>query len=148
MGLPALADDRALARWLRVSIETTDDLQRAQDYLRTASTLVRSRAGETWVDAEGNLEAVPDGISQVVVMVAARLWRNPTSDRAGATGPFSTTFGAGFELTEAEAAMVDDAMGSTSFGGIGTLSTTRGATETGLVTADPVDWDDLGTPSW
>lgn len=124
MALPALASVSALATWLHATIDDED--ARAQAVLATASTLVRSRAGKNWVDAEGALESdIPDGIGQVVVLVAARLWLNPTSATQTTTGPFAASWSSGFELTDAEAAMVDDAIGATKIRGLGVISTTR-----------------------
>ncbi len=136
MGLPALATPAALAAWLGVTI--TDD-DRAQAVLRAASTLVRARAGENWVDAAGYLAAdIPDGIPQVVVAVAARVWVNPTGASSSTTGPFSSAWPVGFALTDDEAAMVDAAMGATRVRGLGTISTTRGPVETTDVWVDVV----------
>lgn len=133
MGLPALATPAALAAWLGAPV----DEARAQAVLSAASTLVRARAGENWVDAAGQLEAgIPDGIPQVVVLVAARAWANPTGTSSTAAAPFSAAWPVGFALTEAEAEMVDAAMGSTPVRGLGTISTTRGPLETGDVWVD------------
>lgn len=130
MGLPALATPAALAAWLGAPVDDA----RAQAVLSAASTLVRARAGENWVDAAGQLEAgIPDGIAQVVVLVAARAWANPTGASSSGASPFSAAWPVGFALTEAEADMVDAAMETTSFRGIGTLPTTRGDLETAPV---------------
>lgn len=137
MALPALATVAELANWLGQTI--ADDDARAQAVLAAASTLVRGRAHENWVDAEGDLETeIPDGIGQVVVMVAARIWGNPTSASDLTTGPFKAAWTHGFELTDAEADMVDAAIGATTHGGIGVLQTTRGDLETSpvLICAD------------
>lgn len=151
MGLPALAPVTDLAVWMGVAITEGTDVDRARALLSAASTLVRSRAGKLWVDAEGNAEDdVPDQIAHVVVSVAARLWANPTGAATSGAGPFSSTWAKPvFALTEAEADMVDAAMGTATFRGIGTLSTTRGDLETRAVTSDCWDGSDLPCePIW
>ncbi len=137
MGLPALAPVTDLAAWMGISITGETDTERARALLAAASTLVRTRAGENWVDAEGRLESgIPDGIPQVVVAVAARLWANPTGASSSGAGPFTTAWPVGFALTDAEADMVDAAMGTSTFRGIGTISTTRGPIDTRSVLPD------------
>lgn len=133
MGLPALASPSDLVAWLGAPV----DDERAQAVLAAASTLVRARAGENWVDENGYLkDSIPDGIPTVVVTVAARLWANPTGTTSSATGPFSASWQVGFQLSDAEADMVDAAMGATTFRGIGTIATTRGAMDTASVIGD------------
>ena len=146
MGLPALATPAALAAWLGAPV----DEARAQAVLSAASTLVRARAGENWVDAAGQLEAgLPDGIPQVVVLVAARAWANPTGASSSGASPFSAAWPVGFALTEAEADMVDAATGTdSSFRGIGTLSTTRGDLETAPVLAEWLPDGIESEPQW
>lgn len=133
MALPALATPSDLATWLGQTIASDDP--RALAVLATSSTLVRARAGTNWVTAGGDLETdIPDGIGQVVVMVSARIWLNPSGASKSGTGPFSAEWLNGFELITAEAEMVDAAMGTATFGGVGVLQTTRGEIETTPIT--------------
>lgn len=124
MALPALAPVSDLATWLQLGIESDD--ARAQACLATASTLVRARAGENYVDAEGNLvEGIPDGIVQATVMAAARMWENPTSKSDTSSGPFSSGWRGGLELNDAEKRLVDATGTPAAFGGLFTIPTTR-----------------------
>jgi hypothetical protein len=108
----SVASVHDLAAWLG---EDIDNEARAEAILAAASTLVRSRTGRAWVDADGEqLEDVTDNdfelVKTVVVQVAARVWLNPRGLTQETTGPFSTTLAAwaslGLSLTEDEAAML------------------------------------------
>src|SRR5688500_9746486 len=106
------------------SIATLDDLEpwltidnedRAEAILAAASTLIRSKTGQAWVDAAGvQLEDVDDddfaAVKTVVVQVALRVYQNPLGVTQQATGPFSRSVAAwaalGLSLTEDEAAML------------------------------------------
>lgn len=110
MASVASIDD--LAAWLGTDIDNED---RADAILAAASTLVRSKTGRAWVDADGvQLEDVDDDdfelVKTVVVQVAARVWLNPRGFTSETTGPFSYSVaewaGLGLSLTEAEADML------------------------------------------
>lgn len=108
------------------SIATVDDLElwlgedvsnpvRADAILAAASTLVRTRTGRSWVDADGEpLSDVTaedfDAVKTVVVQVAARVWLNPQGRTQQSAGPFSESIAAwaslGLSLTEAEIGML------------------------------------------
>jgi hypothetical protein len=127
----ATLDD--LEPWL-----TIDNEEKAEAILAAASTLVRSRTGQAWVDADGaQLETVNDddfeAVKTVVVQVALRVYQNPLGITQQATGPFSRSVAAwaalGLSLTEDEAAMLpvnEDSVRPA----LWTLATTR--TEDGL----------------
>jgi hypothetical protein len=74
---PSLASVADLAAWVGESIEDEDP--RATAFLHAASTLVRSFAGRTGVDDWPTLADVPDDAHTVTLLVAARLWANPSS---------------------------------------------------------------------
>lgn len=117
-----LATVTALENWL--GDDLSDSFDRAFAMLDHASALVRIAAGETWSSG-----AVPDGIPQLVVRVAARMWPNPNGLRSSTTGPFSGTF-AENELTPAEKSEVWAIVHPGERRGLGTISTTRGPLET------------------
>lgn len=106
----ASVDD--LSDWMGVDVS---NLARAEAILSAASTLVRTRTGRAWVDADGELE---DGVTAlemervktVVVMVAERVWSNPRGITQQATGPFSQSVAAwsafGLALTDPEKEML------------------------------------------
>lgn len=117
---------------------TIDNEERAEAILAAASTLVRSRTGQAWVDVDGvQLEVVEDddfeAVKTVVVQVALRVYQNPQGITQQATGPFSRSVAAwaalGLSLTEDEMAMLPVSPGSIR-PALWTLATTR--TEDGL----------------
>lgn len=84
---------------------------RAARALARASTLVRSVAGQTWVDENGDLvENVPDSAFEVTLAAAARAWRNPSGFVQDTAGPFTVRWSEraadGVYLTEAEETML------------------------------------------
>lgn len=106
----ASVDD--LNAWLEVDV---DNDERAEAILAAAYTLVRSKTGRAWVDADGvQLEDVTaddfELVKTVVVQVAARVWLNPQGVTQETTGPFSKSVAAwaslGLSLTEDELAML------------------------------------------
>ena len=129
------------------SIATLDDLdpwvtvtndERAEAILAAASTLVRSKTGQAWVDADGvQLEDVDDddfeAVKTVVVQVAARVYQNPLGITQQATGPFSRSVAAwaalGLSLTDDERAMLPSTIDGLR-PALWTLATTR--TDNGL----------------
>jgi hypothetical protein len=127
--LPALAEIDDLADWLgNPMVADTDHEARAAAVLRAASASVRRAAGETWVDENGDLDAVPEHVWSLTLQIAARMWANPTGARQQATGPFSTTFEPPV-LTDEEISQLTGPK-RTAHGGVWTLSTTRGEVET------------------
>mgnify|MGYP000880065205 CR=1 FL=1 len=116
MALPPLADVDALAAWLGVTIDTDIDVARAGAVLASASATARRQTGHLYVDEEGELTAVPDDVTAVVVQLAARLWSNPTGATQQTEGPFSITHGPG-ALTDDERALITP--GAT--GGLGSI---------------------------
>ena len=131
MALPPLATVEQLSDLLEQPIDP--DNPRAVAVLAGASALVRTYTGQDWVDDDGNLTEVPDGVVTVVLQVAERKWRNPSGAIHETTGPFSVRYsersGDGLFLTDTERRMLArykrDALWS--------MSTTRGEVETGSV---------------
>lgn len=110
MASVASVDD--LNAWLS---EAVSNEERAEAILAAASTLVRTKTGRAWVDANGvQLEDVDDedfeAVRTVVVMVAARVWSNPRGYSQQTTGPFSYSVAEwsalGLSLTEDELSML------------------------------------------
>lgn len=133
MALPSIASTTDLAEWLGLEFaaESADE-GRAETVLAHASAAVRVEARRQWVDEEGALDGVPEGIPELVVQIAARMWANPTGAEQQTTGPFARRNLAN-TLTDAEKDAVHAAVradeGTTSTGGLWTLSTTRGELE-------------------
>lgn len=129
------------------SIATIDDLEpwltidnedRAEAILAAASTLVRAKTGQAWVDAAGvQLEDVDDddfaAVKTVVVQVALRVYQNPLGLTQQTTGPFSRSVAAwaalGLSLTDDERSMLPTTIDGNR-PGLWTLATTR--TDNGL----------------
>lgn len=126
MALVPLADSGALEDWLGVTFADGAEQDRADAVLAHASAAVRVYARRNWVDEEGELDEVPEGIPEIVVRVAARMLANPSGLQSRTTGPFSATFGE-LELTDAEKDAISATLRSTT-GGVWTLATTRGLT--------------------
>lgn len=113
MGLPSLASVAALEARLGVEPDSLadTDLARAEAALEDASILVRAEAGKSWVDGLGALSGVPDPVATVVVLAAARAYRNPdglASESIG--GAYAYSYGSeaqgGVYLTDAERRIV------------------------------------------
>lgn len=102
MPLPALATLDDLQRRLGGPITEAGERDRAVALLSDASTLVRHEAGRTWVDAEGELTAVPDLAMTITLAVAVRAFNNPNQDESAQLGAFSVRY-ADVWLTRAEA---------------------------------------------
>lgn len=92
--LPLLAEIADLEARLGSQV---DDETKAEALLDYASALVRKHVGELWVDEEGDLTDLPDGVRQVVVEMVARAVANPlgVTQAQETVGPFSNgvTFG-------------------------------------------------------
>lgn len=86
--LPLLAEIADLEARLGSQV---DDETKAEALLDYASALVRKHVGELWVDEEGDLTDLPDGVRQVVVEMVARAVANPlgVTQAQETVGPFS-----------------------------------------------------------
>lgn len=151
-----------LETWLGQEI---DDAARAEAILAAASTLVRTRTGQAWVDADGvRLEEVDDddfeAVRTVVVQVAARVWLNPHGATQQTSGPFSESVAAwaslGLSLTDDERAMLPNTVDG-SRPALWTQATTRtenDARDVPDIYLDVVGQDEqivhvpIGDPNW
>ena len=136
MALPALATTVELGQWLGSAIPTGD--LRAQLLLESASGLVRSAAGQTWVDDDGQLGDVHPDARTITLNAAARAWANPTGVTQKSTGPFTATWSPGANtvtLTDHERRTLA-VLREGGWGGLTTISTTRGDIETGSLMVD------------
>lgn len=122
-----LATVAELGVWLDEDLTGSDHAAAALDH---ASSLVRVAAGQTW-----QTTAPPDGIGQLVVRVAARMFTNPSGVSYATAGPYSGSF-AGIELTNAERSEIHQILHPGGRRGLGTISTTRGPFETPGVYVD------------
>jgi hypothetical protein len=100
---------------LKDRIDVYDDT-RAEAALEDASTLVRTFAGKTWVDEEGELEPdIPDAITLVTLSVAARKVTNPSGYSYEQIGQYARRIegqsGGSLYLTEDEKDMIREALG-------------------------------------
>lgn len=99
---------------------TVDDTNRALAALDDASAFVRAAAGADWVDAEGNLDAVPAVVVAVTLAVARRLYENPDGFESETIGDYTYRRGDGSNgLLPHEVRAVRKAAGSTSVGSVG-----------------------------
>lgn len=128
--LPPLATVDNLADWIGEAIEADSaDAKRAEGVLRMASTLVRNETGRKWLTETGTVVSdLPDDVNLVVCQSAARAYLNPEhleqrriDDAYGAMRVQE----AGVYLTPSERSLLQQFAGDP-FGGIGTISTTRG----------------------
>lgn len=126
MALPALATVSELASWMGTPIDDGD--ARAELLLESASGLVRSAAGLTWVDENDELTDVHPDARTITLTAAARAWANPSGASQTSTGPFSSSWPSTPMLTTEERATLTRLRTST--GGLYTIATTR--TENGL----------------
>ena len=130
--LPALVSLEDLVARLVTEPASGGEEARAQAALDDASTLVRSVAGETWVDDENELvEDVPDPVQTVVLAAAKRAYLNPEGHAQKSNDDVSVTYArdaasGGVFLTAAERDMVITAVSGTSRPALWTLRTTRG----------------------
>jgi len=132
--LPPFAKVEDLADWLAVPIdESSADYKRAKGALRMASALVRSETGKQWVDDDNKLvDPLPEQLELVTLQAAGRGYMNPlsqTSDNESIddyiTGGRYLVEESGIYLTGSERSMLVSLSGR-AFGGIGTISRTRG----------------------
>lgn len=123
--------------------ETYDaaEIARPMAIVDDASALVRTEAGQTWLDGNGELTAVPPTIAAVTLRVAIRAIENPEGFTNESGGDYSYTRKGvedGVYLTNREIRMIRKAAGKA---GLWTQPVTRGeyGTTTGWV------WDQYGT---
>lgn len=110
MSLPALAtitdiSDRA------PDLMDSLDANQAEALLGDASAILRSYAGRTWTNDDGDeLEGVPDGIPGVVALMVIRALRVPEGVSQETIGNYSVAYASGasdrFYLTKTEKAFV------------------------------------------
>lgn len=123
-----LATVEDLGDWLGESITDPADVKRAELCLRAASALVRSETGRTWLSDDGVLEDVPESVAMVTLYCASRVYDNREAqnrwnvDDAGGGWKVDE---AGAYLTASEKDILAGFSGRR-FGGLGTVSTTRG----------------------
>lgn len=153
---PAFAEVEALAERLGIELdpESADGL-RAAAALADASALIRSEAGEDWLDEYGELLDVPAIIESITLQVALRAYRNPDAYSQSTVGDVSVSYSrpggmAGIYLTREERKAVRRAAGhaNTSVPLDSTFLTARdplwAPTEGGgdLLPIGPVPWED------
>ena len=89
--LPPLAEHLDLeARYPNLDL----DIGQAAVLLEDASAMVRAYAGRTWVNEDGELDGVPDGVRGIVCAVVARAVGNQDGVTQETVGPFNRSFGA------------------------------------------------------
>lgn len=146
MALPSLVDLAAFAVWLRRDVFVGDEATWAQAVLDAASTRVRSAAGQTWTEGESLVDDVPDAVTTVTLLVAARAWRNPAGVIHDVAGPYSARYAEAVAqvvfLTDSDLGMLAEAK-STARPAIWTLGTTRSDLETGSIYVDVVDGEPM-----
>ena len=128
--LPPLASIAAFEKRLGLAPGSLQgsDRARAEAALEDASALVRSEAGKSWVDEEGNVTA-PPAVVTVTLKAARREYMNPNGFQSEQTGPFMYTLPrgeTGVYLTEPEKQIVRRAAGKL---GIGTITTPSAYTD-------------------
>jgi len=123
MASTPLASSQDLADWLGQRQINED---RANAVLVAASAMVRSEAGQTWLDDGGALDSPPETVVAITVQVAAKMWANPTGVSQQTTGPFSSSFARQY-LTPEDRKYLNSLQPTA---GVWTLSTTREELET------------------
>lgn len=131
MPAPAtLAGVDELAEWIGEPIpEGSVESRRALMCLRIASALVRRESGRTWLDESGSLaDPVPEDAVMVTLYCAGRVFDNREAQTRGGIDDSDGSWlvdESGAYLTASEKRILSQFKGST-FGGLGTVSTTRG----------------------
>lgn len=131
MGTPAtLAGVSDLGDWLNETIaEGTADAKRAALCLRLASSLVRNETGRTWAKEDGTLvDDLPDDVHLVTLYCAGRVYDNRDAQTTAGVDDASEGWKvdeAGAYLTASERRMLGAHRAGQTFGGLGTVSTTR-----------------------
>lgn len=129
MAEQTLASVAELGDWLGEPIaDDSAEYKRAELCLRAASALVRAESGRTWLAEDGNLEPVPETAKLVTLYCASRVFDN----REGQNRWNVDDAGGGWKVDEAGAYLTASEKDTLSkhagrrFGGMGTVSTTRG----------------------
>lgn len=129
MAEQTLASVAELSDWLGEPIvDNSAEYKRAELCLRAASALVRSEAGRTWLTPDGDLEPIPETVRLVTLYCASRVFDN----REGQNRWNVDDAGGGWKVDEAGAYLTASEKDQLSkfagrrFGGLGTVSTTRG----------------------
>jgi hypothetical protein len=137
MSLPALAS----LSDLQALMGEVKDWDRARALLDFASALVRTEAGEDWVDEDDELDGVPTIITMVVCKVVERSLSNPTGLTAESVVSYRAEYGnssSDLYLTKQERRLVRKAVSKT---GVSVMGVTRGELETPEVREFDYDWD-------
>lgn len=139
-GVPELAD------WIGEAIPPdTVEYKRAAMCLRLASALVRKESGRTWTGDAGELVAsVPEDAVMVTLYCASRVFDNRNAQTRGGLDDYSEAWKvdeSGAYLTATEKRMLAP-FKTTGFGGLGTVSTTRGEPY-----GPAAGWVPTGTPN-
>ena len=151
----SLASIADLAIRVGETIEAEDE--RAQWFLDTASSMVRSYAAKTWLNEAGTelLPPIPEEVRRITVEVASRVWLNPDGNVQETVGPFTERrpdlFADGFFLTGTEKSQLAKYR-SSGFGGLWTLGVTKGDAYLDTITVpvvpygEPIPYYKRGTP--
>lgn len=93
MALVPLATVEDMETRLGKPISDGAERDRAAALIADASTLVRHEVGQTWVNAEGDLENVPDVAVMTALSAAMRAWFNPSQIESAQLGAVSIRYG-------------------------------------------------------
>lgn len=102
MALPPLTSVSELERRLGGTITDATEADRAAALIDDASALVRHAAGQVWVDAEGDLTAVPDLAVTITLGAALRAWYNRADVDSQQLGVVTTRFRVALTAAETE----------------------------------------------
>lgn len=144
-GPVTLASVGDLADWLGEAIPTDSvEAKRADLCLRAASALVRKESGRTWLgdDGETLVADVPEDVRMVTLYCASRVFDNRNAQTQGGLDDWQEGWKvdeSGAYLTSSERRQLAP-FKTSSFGGLGTVPTTR-------LSAEPVSgWVPTNTP--
>jgi hypothetical protein len=125
-----LATVGELADWIGEPLTKPQDQARAALCLRAASAAVRAYTRRNWLDEQtGELAVIPDAVAMVTMAAASRTYLNPeaeTTTRLDDAQQSRLVGEAGVYLTASEKQTLEQYKQSRRFGGISTISTTRG----------------------
>lgn len=130
MAEPAtLASVGELADWLGETIPANSgEAKRAALCLRAASALVRKESGRTWLQDSGELAAdLPEDVKMITLYCASRVFDNRNAQTQGGIDDYQEGWKvdeSGVYLTATERRTLSS-FRSASFGGLGSVSTTR-----------------------
>lgn len=143
--MPTLAEVSDLAEFIGEDIaDNSADGKRALWALRAASALVRDESGRTWLTPDGTdlVTDMPDSVVAVTVYCAARVFENRSAQTSAGLDDSSDSWKvqeAGAYLTASERSTLAN-LNQSSFGGLGTVSTTRRTART-VTYGYPTDTD-------